>query len=196
MKFLKTKYLTPIALLIFFMPFLRNCVPLTKYEATEVEAGIDSVAIDTSYVDTIKDVSNSQKDFSEFNLNNSQNESKSKKDNDFAENLNGYQLAGFLPSIIMDKEFEVKDLYFGYSFYTYIFLLSILMIVFSWRRKFLKVRNLAAVNIILLTISTFLLIKTGFIKEFTDVKYGFYIFLIYSIVIIYISNKENLKPET
>lgn len=25
MKFLKTKYLTPIALLIFFMPFLRMC---------------------------------------------------------------------------------------------------------------------------------------------------------------------------
>lgn len=67
------------------------------------------------------------------------------------------------------------------------------MIVFSWLRKFINVRNLAITNIILLAISTILFVKSKFIDEFADVKYGMYVFLIYSILIIYISNKENLE---
>lgn len=67
------------------------------------------------------------------------------------------------------------------------------MIVFSWQRKFLKVSNLAITNIILLIISTLLFIKSGVIDEFEDIKYGMYVFLMYSILIIYNSNKENLE---
>ena len=188
MKFLKTKYLTPIAFLIFFMPFLRNC--MGKVESVEIEA------IDTTCVGTLKDVSNNQKKSSEIDLNKIRNEPKSKIDNNLYENLNGYQLAEFLPSGVFKKELNFEVLFFGYSFYTYILLLSILMIVFSWRRKFLKVRNLAIANIILLVISTISLIKYGVIDEFADVKYGLYVFLIYSILIIYISNKENLEFKT
>ena len=189
MKFLKTKYLTPIAFLIFFMPFLRNC--MGKVESVET-----AVAIDTTYVDTLKDISNNQKKSPEFGLHKIQNVPKPKIDNNLYENLNGYQLAEFLPSGVFKKELNFEVLFFGYSFYTYILLLSILMIVFSWRRKFLKVRNLAIANIILLVISTISLIKYGVIDEFADVKYGLYVFLIYSILIIYISNKENLEFKT
>ena len=186
MKFLKTKYLTPFALLIFFMPFLRNC--MGKVESVET-----AVAIDTTYVDTLKDVSNNQKKSPEFGLHKIQNVPKPKIDNNLYENLNGYQLAEFLPSAVFDEEFKIEDLFFAGSFYTYILLLSILMIIFSWLKKILWVRNLAVANIILLTISTILLIKSKFIDEFSDVKYGFYVFLMYSILIIYISNKENLE---
>ena len=186
MKFLKTKYLTPIALIIFFMPFLRNC--MGKVESVET-----AVAIDTTYVDTLKDISNNQKKSPEFGLHKIQNVPKPKIDNNLYENLNGYQLAEFLPSAVFDEEFKIEDLFFAGSFYTYILLLSILMIVFSWLKKILWVRNLAVANIILLTISTILLIKSKFIDEFSDVKYGFYVFLMYSLFLVYLSGKESLE---
>ena len=188
MKFLKTKYLTPIAFLIFFMPFLRNC--MGKVESVET-----AVAIDTTYVDTLKDISNNQKKSPEFGLHKIQNVPKPKIDNNLYENLNGYQLAEFLPSAVFDEEFKIEDLFFAGSFYTYILLLSILMIVFSWLKKILWVRNLAITNIFLLIISTILLIKSKFIEEFSDVKYGFYVFLMYSLFLVYLSGKESLESK-
>ena len=115
-------------------------------------------------------------------------------------NLNAYQLGlGNLKSIF-NNEFQLKDFlkdkdFFSIISYTFIIVLSILMIVFSWRRKFLRVRKLAVANIILLVISTILFVKSGVIDEFADIKYGFYVFLMYSIFLIYISNKENLEPK-
>lgn len=199
MKFLKTKYLTPIALLIFFMPFLRFCEPLTKYEATEVEAEIDSVAIN---IDTLKTV----------NLDNSakitlpdETQNSFSKSNDFENkedvNLSAYQIGfGFVKSIY-NNEFQLKDFsndkdFFLIISYTFIIVFSILMIVFSWKKRYFLVRNFAIVNIILLTISTILFVKSKLIDEFADVKYGLYVFLVYSLFLIYISNKENSELKT
>lgn len=199
MKFLKTKYLAPFALLIFFMPFLRFCDPLTKYEATEVEEEIDSVAIN---VDTLKTV----------NLDNSakitlpdETQNSFSKSNDFENkedvNLSAYQIGfGFVKSIY-NNEFQLKDFsndkdFFSIISYTFIIVFSILMIVFSWKKRYFLVRNFAIVNIILLTISTILFVKSKFIDEFADVKYGLYVFLVYSLFLIYISNKENSELKT
>ena len=199
MKFLKTKYLTPFALLIFFMPFLRFCEPLTKYEATEVEAEIDSVAIN---IDTLKTV----------NLDNSakitlpdETQNSFSKSNDFENeedvNLSAYQIGfGFVKNIY-NNEFQLKDFsndkdFFSIISYTFIIVFSILIIVFSWKKRYFLVRNFAIVNIILLTISTILFVKSKFIDEFADVKYGLYVFLMYSLFLIYISNKENSELKT
>ena len=191
MNFLKTKYFTPIAFLIFFMPFLERCM---KKEVVEFDENIDSVAIFQS-TNKVSNISKLSKiDSTRINLNKNK-EIETEKISESNNNLNAYEVAEFLPSVVFNKEFEIENLFFGYSFYTYILLLSILMIVFSWRRKFLRVRNLAVANIILLVISTILLVKSGVIDEFEDVKYGFYVFLMYSILIIYISNKENLEPK-
>ena len=199
MKFLKTKYLTPIALLIFFMPFLRNCVPLTKYEATEVEAGIDSLAIN---IDTLKTV---KLDNSAKNTLPNETQNSFSKSNDFENeedvNLSAYQIGfGFVKNIY-NNEFQLKDFsndkdFFSIISYTFIIVFSILMIVFSWKKRYFLVRNFAIVNIILLTISTILFVKSKFIDEFADVKYGLYVFLVYSLFLIYISNKENSELKT
>ena len=189
MNFLKTKYFTPIAFLIFFMPFLERCM---KKEVVEFDENIDSVAIFQS-TNKVSNISKLSKiDSTRINLNENK-EIETEKISESNNNLNAYEVAEFLPSVVFNKEFEIENLFIGYNFYTYILLLSILMIVFSWRRKFLRVRNLAVANIILLVISTILLVKSGVIDEFEDVKYGFYVFLMYSILIIYISNKENLE---
>lgn len=191
MNFLKTKYFTPIAFLIFFMPFLERCM---KKEVVEFDENIDSVAIFQS-TNKVSNISKLSKiDSTRINLNKNK-EIETEKISESNNNLNAYEVAEFLPSVVFNKEFEIENLFFGYSFYTYILLLSILMIVFSWRRKFLRVRNLAVTNIILLVISTILLVKSGVIDEFEDIKYGTYVFIMYSILIIYISNKENLEPK-
>ena len=191
MNFLKTKYFTPIAFLIFFMPFLERCM---KKEVVEFDENIDSVAIFQS-TNKVSNISKLSKiDSTRINLNENK-EIETEKISESNNNLNAYEVAEFLPSVVFNKEFEIENLFFGYSFYTYILLLSILMIVFSWRRKFLRVRNLAVANIILLVISTILLVKSGVIDEFEDIKYGTYVFIMYSILIIYISNKENLEPK-
>ena len=191
MNFLKTKYFTPIAFLIFFMPFLERCM---KKEVVEFDENIDSVAIFQS-TNKVSNISKLSKiDSTRINLNKNK-EIETEKISESNNNLNAYEVAEFLPSVVFNKEFEIENLFFGYSFYTYILLLSILMIVFSWRRKFLRVRNLAVANIILLVISTILLVKSGVIDEFEDIKYGTYVFIMYSILIIYISNKENLEPK-
>ena len=189
MNFLKTKYFTPIAFLIFFMPFLERCM---KKEVVEFDENIDSVAIFQS-TNKVSNISKLSKiDSTRINLNKNK-EIETEKISESNNNLNAYEVAEFLPSVVFNKEFEIENLFFGYSFYTYILLLSILMIVFSWRRKFLRVRNLAVANIILLVISTILLVKSGVIDEFEDIKYGTYVFIMYSILVIYISNKENLE---
>ena len=191
MNFLKTKYFTPIAFLIFFMPFLERCM---KKEVVEFDENIDSVAIFQS-TNKVSNISKLSKiDSTRINLNKNK-EIETEKISESNNNLNAYEVAEFLPSVVFNKEFEIENLFIGYSFYTYILLLSILMIVFSWRRKFLRVRNLAVANIILLVISTILLVKSGVIDEFEDIKYGTYVFIMYSILIIYISNKENLEPK-
>ena len=191
MNFLKTKYFTPIAFLIFFMPFLERCM---KKEVVEFDENIDSVAIFQS-TNKVSNISKLSKiDSTRINLNENK-EIETEKISESNNNLNAYEVAEFLPSVVFNKEFEIENLFIGYSFYTYILLLSILMIVFSWRRKFLRVRNLAVANIILLVISTILLVKSGVIDEFEDIKYGTYVFIMYSILIIYISNKENLEPK-
>lgn len=191
MNFLKTKYFTPIAFLIFFMPFLEKCM---KKEVVEFDENIDSVAIFQN-TDKVSSISKLSKiDSTRINLNENK-EIENELISESSNNLNAYEVAEFLPSEVFNKEFEIGSLFFGYSFYTYILLLSILMIVFSWRRKYLLVRNLAVANIILLVISTILLVKSGVIDEFEDIKYGTYVFIMYSILIIYISNKENLEPK-
>ncbi len=108
-------------------------------------------------------------------------------------NLNAYQLGfgifnkEFLFKMSMDKDF------FPMFCYSLILILSLLMVVFSWLRKYLFVRNMAIINIILLIISTLLFIKPGVISRFGDVKYGLYVFLFYSVFIIFTAWKEHRK---
>lgn len=201
MKFLKTKYLTPIALLIFFMPFLRMCG--SRVEVVEAAAAIDTISA------KVVDSANTKIDFSkendEFEDTNSVNEEQNKDVKRTYKEINAYELGTLLFRPIFEEGFQLNDLkemslkdfkdkeIYALGSYTLIILFSILMIHFSWRRKFLGVRNLAIVNIILIIISTILFINSLFLDEFEDIRYGMYVFIIYSILIIYISNKENLE---
>lgn len=188
---MKSKYLTPIALLIFFLPFLRMCtktvtIPVESIDGLTTEKlGKDSLVSSLKENDILKEptLSLAKEDIS----------------------LNAYQLGRIF---FWDEKFKLMDFkelkeviddieFYAIISYTFIILFSVLMIVFSWRKKYLVVRNLSIVNSLLLVISTLILVKSVFIDDFADVKYGWYVFLLYSMFVIYISNKElvnqNLK---
>jgi hypothetical protein len=117
MKFLKTKYFTPIAFLIFFMPFLRMCK-----ERREIVENIDHNAKGLfQKIEYQKDGSGYIRIYKESNL-------------------NAYQLGlGTLKSIF-NNEFQLKDFlkdkdFFSIISYTFIIVLSILMIVFFLAKK-------------------------------------------------------------
>ncbi|QOW11769.1 hypothetical protein Q73A0000_16070 [Kaistella flava (ex Peng et al. 2021)] len=176
MKSLKLKYLTPICFLIFFMPFLRMCdgkVETIETNTEDVSQVISLPAEEVNHVNTVatEDV-----------------------------NLNTYQLGGVFFKLLLEGELDAKifaEIDFWESLcYSLILLNSILMVILSFLSKFHLVKNLAIVNVILLIISTILFIKSGFIENFSDVKYGFYVFLIYSFLIIYFAKKEFLELKT
>ena len=165
MKFFKTKYLTPVCLLIFFMPFLRMCKSnnIVEMHENKIEK-VTEITTERNGIYIGDEV-----------------------------NLNAYQLGfGFLnekfdSKILKDKNFpQIVS-------YTFMVILWILMIVFPLFKKYIWIRNSAISNVILLIISTCLFIKSNFINEFDDVKYGLFIFIIYSVLLIFISNREHLN---
>ena len=79
--------------------------------------------------------------------------------------------------------------------YSLILIFSVLMVVFSWMNKNIWVKNLSLMNIILLLSSTITFIKSGIIEKFSDLKYGWFVFLTFSLVIIFSANKERLKSK-
>lgn len=148
-KFFKTKYLTPICLLIFFMPFLRMCKSNNIVEKHE------------NKVEKVTEITTEHNGFYIGD----------------EVNLNAYQLGfGFLNEKFDSKILKDKD-FFSVVSYTFIVILSILMIVFPLFKKYIWIRNSAISNVILLIISTCLFIKSNVIDEFDDVKYGLFIFL-------------------
>lgn len=186
MNFLKTKYLTPVCLLIFFMPFLRMC----EVQKTEIVT-----AENTAYdIDSLKTDSGEQKPKNLID-----NEITVKSEFGLAKidlNLNAYHLGfGIFKTGFGAETLEEKELSYSLISYSFIILFSVLMMVLSWLKKYLWVRNLAIVNISLLIISTLLLVKSGFIDEFGDVKYGVYVFLLYSVFIIFTAQKEQNNSE-
>lgn len=111
-------------------------------------------------------------------------------------NLNAYQMGRFFFEALFDGKLEAKDFNqdaFAMICYSFIIFISILMVILSFLNKLYMVKILAILNIVLLIISIVLLIKSGFITEYSDVKYGLYVFLIYSILLIEIGRKEILE---
>ncbi len=165
MRFFKTKYLTPVCLLIFFMPFLRMC---------------KSNKIVETHENKVEQVTEITTEHNGFYIGDEVN-------------LNAYQLGfGFLNEKVDSKILKDKE-FFPIVSYTLIVILSFLMIVFSLFKKCDWIRNSAILNVIFLITSTCLFIKSNIINEFDDVKYGIFVFFIYSVLLIFISNREHLN---
>ncbi|WP_103913787.1 hypothetical protein [Halpernia humi] len=172
---LKFKYFTPICFLIFFMPFLRMChKPVKIADSTQI-----------GDFDTKKQIGKQPKtvDIPTYQLDGLAK---------IEVNLNAYQLSGLTQ--LNEKDFQLKK-YFDWNslpmfFYLLIVINCALSVVFAFYNKFLLFLILSLLNLLLMIISTILFIRSGFIEEFSDFKYGFYFFVVYLILMIILAKKE------
>lgn len=111
-----------------------------------------------------------------------------KKEHDV--NLNAYQLA----SLVFDastKQDEETDRNFLPSLgFMLIVVLSLVMMVMAWRGRMKWVKSLALVNILLMGASLLLYLQSGFIEDWSDLKFGVVVFFLYSVLLFYQSDQE------
>jgi hypothetical protein len=73
--------------------------------------------------------------------------------------------------------------------FTFILLLSIVLLITSFVKKWIAVRNLAITNLVLALLSVIIFYFKTVLEDITQIKYGYYLFLINTLAIIILSQK-------
>lgn len=186
------KYLTIAGVLILFLPFFRMCVD--SKPAQKVTESIDTIVqVDTVNISSNATVNENTREIEQKKINipilKTLNPIKSIFDVQGA--TSGFQLGITLPLIIIDsvkehnKINEIDKAFFSFLFFFLILINSFLLILFSFLKKINILWILASINIVLLIISYILLVT-----DIDQIKYGSYLFLINSLLIIYFSIKH------
>lgn len=172
------RILACFSFVIFFCPFLQTCT--NENIKSFHESDISRINIKS---DTIsgKVIENNDALASYFNSDLFKN---TQKDLTF----NFYKM-GYFPFIDFNlkalKEYE----FYMYLFFDLIILFSLIILYFSFKNVFLKIKKLAIFSVILLHVYLVLLTYKSVIEDFNQIKYGYYLFLINLILIIYLSNQ-------
>lgn len=198
------KYLTIAGVLILFLPFFRMC---SGTKPAEKAVAIDSVAQNVT-TDTLSSIT----------IENIDSINKAKDDEqkaiDKKDTHSGYGLGiSFFKMIFPKEQNTIKDLkeeyekiktvkdffrfiyqiiivYFPFLFFVFIILNSFLLIFHSFKNKFKKTRNIAIINIFLIIFAYFLMYLGFLFYNFDQIKFGSYLFVINSLLIIYFSIKH------
>lgn len=198
---IRLKSLISISLLIFLLPFLQTCsdeslksLPRYKGELTGfVQDSVNHKIVynkEANSNDTLRDliaVSKSEKDKiikkekadKEIWLKNAKREN----------TLNAYNLAFLNYSEFEFRYLKDKTFYILLNF-TIIILLTITMLIMSFRKRFKQIIIISSINLLLLLIATLSLYLIELIEDFNQIKYGYYLFVLNSILIIIESRKE------
>jgi hypothetical protein len=199
-KNISLRSLTLISLIIFSFPFLQTCSnkkikDLPYYKSEFAPFTLDTLNIDANQTE-IANFKISKKEENKLRA-----QDKIDKEKWFIEmqnewTLNAYKI-GFLESI---KDFEIdflKDIgfYISLCFFLFIFA-SGAMFILSFTIKYNTIFLLAILNLALLICATLLSYFGKVLDEFSQIKYGYYLFILNSILIIMISKKkQNLKKK-
>lgn len=169
--------------IIFFFPFLQTCSneSIKEFHKNDISTiKIKSDTINNEIIENNEELTNYY---------NSDLFKNSKKEYTY----NFYKMAYF-----PFEEFDIKDL-LDYEFYIYliisfIILISIIILYFSFKDYLLRIKKLTIISLVLLHVYLVLLAFKLVIDSADQIKYGYYLFLINSLLIIYFSNKL-LKEE-
>lgn len=190
------RVLAGLSFLIFFCPFFQMCSdeslksPFLKNNIS-TEAVQDSIPLKktefnvTSTIDTIivADTNSAEK----ADLKREKAIKKNRKEWTF----NAYKLGTYAFENSSElkwsdlKEFDLLAL-IGFTF---ILLLSIVLLITSFVKKWIAVRNLAITNLVLALFSILIFYFTTVLEDITQIKYGYYLFLINTLAIIILSQK-------
>ena len=181
---LRLKSLIGFSLLIFLLPFLQTCSDKRIRDSQKQK----SVTTETKITSKFNQVKESQKQKMDKEV----WFEKAKKDN----TVNAYVLGfshyyNFEISNFKDKQFYI------FSNFTLIILLTIVMLIISFLKKIKQIVILSSINLLLLTITTISLYLIEFIEDYKQIKYGYYLFALNSILIIIeakrVMNRKNYR---
>lgn len=182
---IRLKSLIAFSFLIFAFPFLQTC----SDRAIEKNICVQAVEVIPQFKTKIK-IGEIEKEevHKDIEKNNEKCEScieKARKENTF----NLYRLGWgnydeFELRYLTDKTFYI------FLNFTIIILLTISMSIISFKRKFKQIIIISSINLILLIVATIALCLIGVIENINQIKYGYYLFIVNSILIFIESRKE------
>ena len=203
---IRLKSLISISLLIFVLPFLQTCSDKTlksspRYEGEFTGFIEDSVNFkivynkETNSNDTLRNLIAVSKSEKEKIIKKEKADKEIWLKNARKENtLNAYSL-GFLNYAEFEFRFLTDKTFYIFLNFTIIILLTITMLIMSFRKRFKQIMIISSINLLLLLIATFLLYLIEVIEDFNQIKYGYYLFVLNSILII-IESRKKLKKQT
>lgn len=170
---LTLRTLAVFSFVIFFLPFVQMCSDndLKKLERQEVEVdqnGNEIISNPTSLNDK-----NSQESLSIRKENATQN-------------------FYFVSTLMLDEIDQLKNINitdFPVLGLTLILFSSVLILFLTFRNKFKTTSYLSISNLLILFCSTLILLLNEIIEDLNQIKIGYYLFVLNSILIIYFSNK-------
>lgn len=182
---LRLKTLICLSLLIFAFPFLQTCsdesiknLPFKEVMAEPVE---NNPGTNGDAAQKVINISKVEKEKKLAKI-------KALKELQLKEVKKEYTLNAYGFAYVALKEFDVEVLsdkfFYIYLNFPIIIFLTILMLVLAFKRKLGKVQFFSAINILLLLVATLSFYLTGVIEDLNQIKYGYYLFLLNSVLII------------
>jgi hypothetical protein len=111
-----------------------------------------------------------------------------KKENTF----NAYGITYNILSDFKSEELKVV-IFYAYLLYPIIIVLAILIFVQSFRSRFKSIFYLTSLSTLLFILSILLLIYIGVVQNINQLKIGWYLFLLNSLFMIYLSYQKGFK---
>lgn len=97
------------------------------------------------------------------------------------------------------SDFKSKDLtssiFYAYLIYPIIIVMSIIIFVQSFRKRFKSIFYLTSSSSIFFILSVLLQVYVGIVKDLNQLKIGWYLFLLNSLFMLYFSYKKGFKQK-
>ena len=164
------KYLTIAGVLILFLPFFQMCSDKQTFKVAEKNA-----------ITTQKDTEKEAKAVINKKTDNSV--------------LNGYEMGFFIFQTEKTFANTIKNIFkdwgsFAFVFFFLMVINTYLTALFAFLNKIRSVRILSIINITLL-ISSYIILSFSWLEDFSQIKFGSYLFLLNLTAIIYFTFKLN-----
>jgi hypothetical protein len=194
---IRLKSLLSISFLIFALPFLQTCSDDAL--KSSLKRAVPTQELEDSKIVYNKETNSNATKRDSIVLNKSEKEKVIQTENNDAEiwlkeakrenTFNLYSLAYKAFADFDFKDFTDKSFYI-FLIFPVLILLTITMLIMSFRKRFKQIMILSILNVVLLLIATLSLYSISVIEDFNQIKYGYYLFVLNSILIIIESRKQ------
>lgn len=201
---IRLKTLISISLLIFILPFLQTCSDKSlknspKYKSEFTGFVEDSINTKIEYNKETK-INDTIRNYIEVNKIKKQKviaKDRIEKENWLKNAKKEYTYNAYSLGFANYQEFEIrffadKTFYIMLNF-TLIIIFTLIMLIISFRKKFKQIIVISSLNLVFLLVATFSLYLLDQIEEIRQIKYGYYLFAVNSILIIIESRSEYKK---